>query len=173
MGLTVNICGRFSCLKCGATNSTCIQTKLLEATRVNCDQFYGAGGLVTIVGLADYSPLFPRTHGECLQIAIGEWDCRVCSLNYQWALVSFEVLNEADPIEKLHVRINSVDGFVPDTHQAFTNVNFISDELVMLASFPDLPTVSSLQVFERLSADEKINRIINGHKRWQRDVVFT
>jgi hypothetical protein len=85
MGLFVNIQGRFGGVRSRKIFDSCIQTKLLRSEADNCYRHYTVGDSEVMDGRADYCPLSPWDDRSPLVVALGDWDCINCGLNWQWA----------------------------------------------------------------------------------------
>ncbi len=107
-----------------------IQTKLLRHEADNASRAYGIGDSEVLVGLEDYCPLHPWGGSSPLTVAVGDWACGHCGLNWQWAAVVFEVSAAGD---RQVVTLCDLIGLQPCRPDKLDGVHFVEADLAELS----------------------------------------
>jgi hypothetical protein len=170
MGWFAQICGTFSCVRCGKVSYDCIQTKLLQVNATNSGKDYGEGSEVIVDRLADFVELYPWRTSDPLRVIIGDWSCSSCNLNCQWATVSFHVLDHVPPVDTWRAVIESVQGMVPNKATAFSDVHYVDEMLAGFAAYPSTPTADTIARLRRLPPEHRVAQIAAGYQRWLHDM---
>jgi hypothetical protein len=130
VGLFVYLRGQFECVRCRQASDALIQTKLLRREADNSRREYRAGDTELLVGLDDYCPLHPWGGGSPLVVAVGDWDCAYCGLNWQWSRAVLEVRPSAGPSA---ATIRELSGLRPWRAADLAGVHFAEAELAELS----------------------------------------
>ena len=85
------------------TSDASFQTKLLRHDADNSHRTYRVGDTEALVGLDRYCTLYLWDGRSPLVVAVGDWDCSHCGLNYQWARAEFTVQPGAGPQLRRHL----------------------------------------------------------------------
>lgn len=165
MGFFAYICGNVTCVRCGADQRGCVQTKLMQVSAENASKEYSVGDRVVVDGLADYCPLLPPTPNDPLRLVVGEWTCAVCHLNYQWAVVTLDAAG-AVAGGPFSTTIWSFETFVPCEAGALGGIHYLSEDLVNLAGRSDGDS------FQRLPVSKRIAAVVEGYQRWLEEVAL-
>jgi hypothetical protein len=172
MGLFVHFRGAFECVRCRRVSDALIQTKLLRHEADNSSRGYRTGDAEALVGLDDYCPLHPWDGGSPLVVAVGDWDCAHCGLNWQWARAVFDVRPELGPPV---VMIRELSGFQPWQATDLGGVHFVETELAELSGlWPPLPAYNWPEGRARWGAcpvSERCERVAAGFREWCREVA--
>lgn len=165
------VSGRLRCVRCGVEEDVPIQTRLFYTTRDTANQVYAAGDSVVIDGLdGDYYPLIAWNGTEPLQIAMGDWDCGQCGLNWQWARAVFAAHRTTGGLSATIVR---VEPLIPLTAAALDGLHFVQPDLAKLSWFPETAPSEAecLEAWARLSVVERSERVASGFRAWCQKVA--
>ncbi len=171
MGLFVHFRGGFECIRCRKTSDTYFQTRLLRHDADNWSRHYGAGDSEILVGLEDYCPLYPWDGSSPLIVAVGDWECEHCNLNWQWAKAVFEVAHTGG---ELLGTIRELAGLQPLRAADLTGVHFVEPELAMLSGLWEQSFRNWLEGVARWlasSVEERCERVAAGFRQWCREVA--
>lgn len=176
MGWFVHFKGNLKCIRCGLSEETLFQTKLLRSDAETCFNTYEVGDTEEIDGLEDFLPLNPWPGispltswlGEMpLVVVAGEWDCR-CGLSPQWAKVTFGVKRRSGD---LYGTIKDISALVPD-RESLKDVHYVE---YMLAQFADFWPSGNWQAGQQRWNSESIESrrlaIEDGFRKWYREVA--
>ena len=172
MGLFFYLVDRFECVRCRRVSNVYIQNKLLRHEADNSSREYRVGDVEKLVGLDDYCPLDPWDGRSPLVVAIGDWDCEHCRLNWQWARATFELQPASgDPIAILRELIN----FQPRQPSDLIGVHYAESELAELSGFWTSPPGYNWQEgFERWTAcplAQRREHLAAGYRQWYREFI--
>jgi hypothetical protein len=149
-----------------------IQTKLLRHERDNCSREYGVGDSEEIVGLDDFCPLNPWDGHSPLVVAVGDWACQHCNLNWQWAKVVFHV----DQVgSRLVGTIRELIGFRPSRAEELAEFHYLVSDLAELSGlWEPPPRFNWPEGFARWLAcpvPERSERVAAGFRSWCHEVA--
>jgi hypothetical protein len=172
MGLFVHFRGVFECVRCRRASDTCIQTKLLKHEVDNSSQEYCVGDTEALVGLGDYCPLHTWCGGSFLIVALGDWACSHCGLNWQWARAVFDLCPGVSPPT---VTIRELSEFQPWRASDLGSIHFVEAELAELSGFwarrPVYNWPEGLARWEACPVPERCERVAAGFRKWCREVA--
>lgn len=174
MGLYVYFRGELECIRCQRLSDALIQTKLLHTDADNFLRSYRVGDSEVMVmdGLDDFCPLYPWDGGSPLVMAVGDWACDHCSLNWQWARVVLDVRpGESHPT----VSIRDLSTFRPWQPSDLDGVHFVEPDLAELsglwASPPSYNWSEGWDRWQACSLTERCERVSVGFRDWCREVA--
>jgi hypothetical protein len=172
MGLFVNLHGAFECIRCRRVSDALIQTKILRHEADNSCREYGVGDTEVLVGLDDYCPLLHWSGGSSLVVAVGDWDCSFCGLNWQWARAVLDVHRGAGPPV---ATIRELSGLRPWLGADLAGVHFVEADLAKLSDlWPRPPAHNWSEGLTRWSAcpvPERCERVAAGFREWCSEVA--
>lgn len=171
MGLFVYFQGDFECIRCRRISDGWIQTKLLRTEADNTARPYRVGDAEVMDGLDDYCPLHPWDGRSPLCVAVGDWDCDHCGLNWQWARAVFEVRAEAGG---LSATIRELAGLQPRGAAELEGVHFVEPDLAELSGLWAPPHDSwpeGLARWQASAVPERCERVAAGFRSWCREVA--
>jgi hypothetical protein len=149
-----------------------IQTKLLRSEIDNNSHCYQVGDSEVLDGLSDCCPLHTWDRKSPLIVAVGDWDCAHCGLNWQWAKAVFTVEAFAHPIA---VRLIELSVLRPSRNEELSCVNFVEPDLAELSGLWDQPTrydwCAGLVNWRACSVAERSERIAGGYRSWCGEVA--
>ncbi|MBI3300128.1 MAG: hypothetical protein HYZ75_18330 [Elusimicrobia bacterium] len=151
-----NLGGVFRCLRCGADTDALIQTYLFKTTAENAGEVYRVGEGAEVDGIEEFIPLYPWDGRAPLEVAVGDWDCGKCRLNWQWAKLTLTLDGSKGTILALTT-------FLPKDASDFNGIHRLQRDLADLAG-----EKSSSEV---LPPGERAVRIAAGFKTWCREVA--
>jgi hypothetical protein len=172
MGMFVYFQGRFECLRCRRISEASIQTKLLHSQANNCSRQYRVGDSEVIVGLDNYCPLQPWDGLSTLVVAVGDWECDDCHLNYQWAKAVFEVTKVGDTLQATILELSVLQ---PRSAEDLAGVHFIETDLAELSGLWEQPPrynwPEGFLRWQACSMPERYERVAAGYRSWCRDIA--
>lgn len=172
MGLFVQFRGAFECVRCRRTCNACFQTKLLRHDADNVGREYRVGDTEALVGLEDYCTLYPWGGGSPLVVAVGDWDCFDCGLNWQWARAVLDVEPGANPPM---ATIREMSGLQPWRAEDLAGIHFIESDLAELSGlWARAPAYNWPEGFARWGVcpvPERCERVAAGFREWCREVA--
>jgi hypothetical protein len=92
-------------------------------------------------------------------LAVGDWECFACGLNWQWAKLTLTVGGACDDITG---RIEAIEDFVPSNPAAFATVHRVQPELARLAAFDVQPA----ELWTNLSVARRCEAMAQGFNAW-------
>lgn len=172
MGLFVYFRGLLECVRCRRMTDAWIQTKLLRHQADNSCQEYRVGDTEALVGLDDYCPLHPWDGDSPLVVAVGDWGCSYCSLNWQWARIVLEVQPDSDPPA---ATIRDLCVLRPWRPADLASIHFVEPDLAELSDLWGRGSAYNWQEgMARWMAcllQERCERLAAGFGRWSREVA--
>jgi hypothetical protein len=172
MGLFVYFEGCFKCIRCLRPSKASIQTKLLRHGLDNSSHEYRIGDAEEIVGLEDYCSLHPWDGGSQLVVAVGDWDCEHCNLNWQWAKAVFDVRRVAG---RRVATISELSGLQPCRAVDLEGIHFIEPDLAQMSGLWELPPQfnwpAGLARWQECPVSERCERVASGFREWCREVA--
>ncbi len=172
MGFFVHLQGRFECVRCGKVSNAAIQTKLMRSGIDNSSHSYQVGDSEVLDGLSEYCPLHPWDGKSPLVVAVGDWDCGHCGLNWQWAKAVFTIEAYAQPIAVTLIELSVLR---PSRIEELSSVNFVEPALAELSGLwdqrPRYDWRAGLDNWHACSVAERSERIAGGYRSWCREVA--
>ena len=172
MGYFVYLEGRFECVRCRKVSDASIQTKLLRSEIDNSSHSYQVGGSEVIDGLDGYCPLHSWDGSSPLVVAVGDWACGHCGLNWQWVKAVFEVGAFAQPLVGT---ISELTVLRPSRGEELVGVNFVEPDLAELSGLWEPPPRynwrAGLAKWHACSVAERSERVAAGYRSWCREVA--
>jgi hypothetical protein len=172
MGLFVYFRGQFECVRCRRESDAWMQTKLLRHEADNCSRPYQLGDSEALVGLDRYCALHPWDGRAPLVVAVGDWDCEHCGLNWQWARAVFDL---APVPGRLVARIRDLSGLQPRRAADLAGIHFVEPDLADLSGLWERPPrfkwTEGLLRWQACPVTERCDRVAAGYRSWCREVA--
>ena len=168
----VYIRGQLDCVRCRKTSDAWIQTHLLHTDSGNCGRDYHVGDSEVMDGLDDYCSIHPWDGSSPLVIAVGDWECEHCHLNWQWARAVFTV---HQGVPHPSVTLRELSTLQPWQPSDLGGVHFVEPDLAELsglwARHPDYHWLEGVQRWNACQVPERCERVAAGFREWCRDVA--
>lgn len=174
MGFFVCLCNRFRCLRCGAESEACIQTKLFRTEYDNSGREYRVGNSEIVDGMEDYCPLHPWDASEPLVVAVGDWSCRHCDLNWQWARLVVTI-DHPTRLGEFSATIRELSTLIPSRPTELAGIHLVESWLAessgLWGTGPDYNWAAGLERWISLPVSERCERVAAGFRTWCREVA--
>lgn len=172
MGFFVNLVGELTCLRCRRVSTACIQTKLLRHEADNSCREYRVGEGDEMVGLEDYCPLDPWDGRSALVVAVGDWDCDHCGLNWQWARAEFEVQpTEGYPVATLREFVGLEPWQASDLERVHYAESWLAELSGIWPTGADYRWWEGFELWQACPLAERRERVAAGFRAWCREVA--
>jgi hypothetical protein len=167
--------GTCRCFRCGADSEAYIQTYLFKTDYSNAMHCYRVGESEIMDGLDEYWLLHPWNGQTPLVIAVGEWGCRQCELDMQWAKVTLSVARsrfvEEDELRPgLEGRFESIETLVPTKPDTLDGVHLVEPDLVRLSGFLDGGGKGGYfdheSAWSACSVEQRCSTLVTGFREW-------
>lgn len=172
MGLFVHLSGRFECIRCRKVSDAWFQTKIFRTDVDNSSHTYSVGDSEVLDGLDDYCPLHPWDGTSPLVVAVGDWDCNYCSLNWQWAKAVFALRGPSQPTMATVTELSTLQPFQTSD---LDGIHYLQSDLAELSGlFGEGRTFNwptGLINWKACSVGERSERVANGYRLWCQEVA--
>lgn len=170
MGWFVYFQGPLTCLRCKRPSEAWVQTKLLRCGPANQSRPYRVGDTEVLDGLSDYCPLYSWDSGSPLTVAVGDWECRGCSLAWQWAKAVFDVEQEG---ESLVGTLRELSPLAPYQVSDLNGVHFLEADLAELSGLwgQENDWHKGLARWKDSSVEDRCGLVASGFRSWWREVT--
>jgi hypothetical protein len=172
MGFFVHLKGRFECVRCKKASDTWFQTKILRSDIDNSFHTYSVGDSEILDGLDDYCPLHPWNGISPLVVAVGDWGCDYCGLNWQWAKAVFTLQSPSLPTIATVVEFSTLQPFLSSELEG---IHYLESDLAELSGLfgrgKQFNWPTGLVNWKACSVDERSERVASGYRSWRQGVA--
>lgn len=162
--------GTFRCIKCGTDSEAYIQTYLFKTDASNASHHYLVGESEIIDGIDEFCSLHPWNGQTPLVIVVGDWHCRQCGLNYQWAKVALSVVESS---LGLVGRVESIEMLVPRRPADLNGVHWVQPDLAALSSHlsGNFDCRNDMAAWSACSVEQRCSLVVTGFRTWCTEVA--
>ena len=165
VGLFLYVVGKLDCLRCHAQSEARIQTKLFKVDRYNSADDYCVGNTqeIKLCRIDDYTPLHNWNNTDDLVVVMGDWNCKYCSLNWQFAKVTLGISYSETGC--MLGSLKSISTFAPTQLQDFAGIHRVDEEFIRYGEF--LLNKDWIDT----SIEVRYARMLSGFQRWCHEVA--